>query len=192
MNEHATRLRLLFVGNSHTFFNDMPEMVAERFRKDGYDCEVAMIAHGGWSLSQLVEEPEVQFNIRYGHYDYVMLQDMSNPFESERRFIRSIAILVQWIRETGARPILYLPWTRCDGESRQAAMTASYKKASEEFSVPLAPAGEFWWEYRREHPETEMYYEDGTHASEAGSEFVAGYIYCTILADMKQNMEQKQ
>ena len=88
MNEHATRLRLLFVGNSHTFFNDMPEMVAERFRKDGYDCEVAMIAHGGWSLSQLVEEPEVQFNIRYGHYDYVMLQDMSNPFESERRFMR--------------------------------------------------------------------------------------------------------
>ncbi len=53
MNEHVTRLRLLFVGNSHTFFNDMPEMVAERFRKDGYDCEVAMIAHGGWSLSQL-------------------------------------------------------------------------------------------------------------------------------------------
>ena len=70
-------------------------MVAERFRKDGYDCEVAMIAHGGWSLSQLMEEPEVQFNIRYGHYDYVMLQDMSNPFESERRFMRSIAILAQ-------------------------------------------------------------------------------------------------
>ena len=143
MNEHATRLRLLFVGNSHTFFNDMPEMVAERFRKDGYDCEVAMIAHGGWSLSQLVEEPEVQFNIRYGHYDYVMLQDMSNPFESERRFMRSIAILVKWVREAGARPILYLPWTRCDGEDRQAAMTASYKKASAEYEVPLAPAGEF-------------------------------------------------
>lgn len=30
MNEHATRLRLLFVGNSHTFFNDMPENVSER------------------------------------------------------------------------------------------------------------------------------------------------------------------
>ena len=71
-------------------------------------------------------------------------------------------------------------------------MTASYKKASAEYKVPLAPAGEFWWKYRREHPETEMYYEDGTHASEAGSEFAAGYIYCTILADMKQNMEQKQ
>ena len=102
--------------------------------------------------------------------------------------MRSIAILVQWIREAGARPILYLPWTRCDGESRQVAMTASYKKASAEYHVPLAPAGEFWWDYRREHPETEMYYEDGTHASEVGSEFAAGYIYRAILADIKQKM----
>ena len=37
-----------------------------------------------------------------------------------------------------------------------------------------------------------MYYEDGTHASEAGSEFVAGYMYRAISTDMKQNMEQKQ
>ena len=166
MNEHVTRLRLLFVGNSHTF-NDMPEMVAERFRKDGYDCEVAMIAHGGWSLSQLMEEPEVQFNIRYGHYDYVMLQDMSNPFGTEiRRRRRSIAILVKWIREAGARPILYLPWTRCDGEDRQAAMTASYKKASAEYEVPLAPAGEFWWEYLENIRDRD----DGRHSCEVGSQ----------------------
>lgn len=186
MNGQTKRLRLLFVGNSHTFFNDMPEMVAERFREDGYDCEVAMIAHGGWSLGQLVEEPEVQFNIHYGHYDYVVLQDMSNPFVSERRFMRSVEILTGWIREAGASPVLYLPWTRCDGEARQAPMTDTYKKAAEKYQIPLAAAGEYWWEYRREHPEIEMYYEDGTHASEAGSEFAAGYIYCTIRADMKQ------
>lgn len=74
MNEHATRLRLLFVGNSHTFFNDMPEMVAERFRKDGYDCEVAMIAHGGLVAESACGRTGSTFNIRYGHYDYVMLQ----------------------------------------------------------------------------------------------------------------------
>ena len=56
--------------------------------------------------------------------------------------------------------------------------------------MPLAPAGEkFWWKYR-EHQKTQMYY-DLFYASEAGSEFAAGYIYCTILADMKQNMERK-
>ena len=69
---------------------------------------------------------------------------------------------------------------------RTVGRTASYKKASAEYEVPLAPAGEFWWDCRREHPETEMYYEDGTHASEAGSEFAAGYIYRAISADMKK------
>ena len=64
------KLRILFIGNSHTYMNDMPEMVAMRFRNHGYDCEVTMIAHGGWYLKQHVEEPDVRFNILYGHYDY--------------------------------------------------------------------------------------------------------------------------
>lgn len=40
------KLRILFIGNSHTYYNDMPNMVAEKSRKEGYDCEVTMIAHG--------------------------------------------------------------------------------------------------------------------------------------------------
>ena len=67
------KLRILFIGNSHTYFNDMPIMVARRFREDGYDCEVTMIAHGGWFLEQHAQEPEVRFNILYVHYDYVVL-----------------------------------------------------------------------------------------------------------------------
>ena len=68
------KLRILFIGNSHTYFNDMPQMVARRFLEEGYDCEVTMIAHGGWFLEQHVKEPDVRFNILYGHYDYVVLQ----------------------------------------------------------------------------------------------------------------------
>lgn len=80
------KLRILFIGNSHTYFNDMPEMVAERFRKTKYDCEVTMIAHGGWFLEQHVNEPDVRFNILYGHYDYVVLQEHAHPFCPEENF----------------------------------------------------------------------------------------------------------
>ena len=61
--EEKRRLRILFIGNSHTYFNDMPAMVAEKARKAGFDCEVTMIAHGGWYLEQHVQEPDVRFNI---------------------------------------------------------------------------------------------------------------------------------
>ena len=59
-------LRILFIGNSHTYFNDMPFMVSEMAREDGILCEVTMIAHGGWFLEQHVQEPDVRFNILYG------------------------------------------------------------------------------------------------------------------------------
>ena len=56
-------MRILFIGNSHTYVNDMPEIVARLAKKDGIDCEVAMIAHGGWFLEQHAAEPETRFNI---------------------------------------------------------------------------------------------------------------------------------
>ena len=66
-------LNILLIGNSHTYFNDMPLMVQRRAEADGYDCRVVMIAHGGWYLSQHVEEPDVRINILFGGYDNVIL-----------------------------------------------------------------------------------------------------------------------
>ena len=61
------KLRLLFIGNSHTYYNDMPLMAAKKARAAGYDCEVTMIAHGGWFLAQHVAEPDVRFDILFGN-----------------------------------------------------------------------------------------------------------------------------
>ena len=97
--EEKRTLRILFIGNSHTYFNDMPAMVAEKARKAGFDCEVTMIAHGGWYLEQHVQEPDVRFNILYGHYDYVVLQEFSHPFGPEEKFFGAVRTLDQWIRE---------------------------------------------------------------------------------------------
>ena len=69
------KLRILFIGNSHTYFNDMPQMVARRFLEEGYDCEVTMIAHGGWFLEQHGTEPGVGVSIRYWNYDQGGLQE---------------------------------------------------------------------------------------------------------------------
>ena len=40
-------MRVLFIGNSHTFFNDMPNTFAEICRRNGVDMQVTMLAHGG-------------------------------------------------------------------------------------------------------------------------------------------------
>ena len=47
-------LRLLFIGNSHTYYNDMPILLKRRAEDEGIPCDVTMIAHPGWFLAQHV------------------------------------------------------------------------------------------------------------------------------------------
>lgn len=177
-------LRILFIGNSHTYFNDMPEMVAEEARKACFGCEVTMIAHGGWYLEQHVKEPDVRFNILYGHYDYVVLQEFSHPFGPEEKFFEAVRTLNQWISEAGSKPVIYMTWARKTEPEIQERMTAANCKIAEEIHALLAPVGENWWAYREAHPEVEMYYEDGAHASRDGSAFAADTIWKTIKKDL--------
>ena len=59
-------------------------------------------------------------------------------------------------------------------------MTKAFRQISEEIGAISAPVGELWWQYRREHPEVEMYAGDGAHASKEGSEFAAECIWNAI------------
>ena len=45
-------LSILFIGNSHTYCNDMPLMVKHRAEAKGCQCRVTMLAHPNWFLSQ--------------------------------------------------------------------------------------------------------------------------------------------
>ena len=178
------KLRILFIGNSHTYMNDMPEMVAKRFREDGYDCEVTMIAHGGWYLKQHVVEPDVRFNILYGHYDYVVLQEHSHPFGPEEDFFQAASALNEWIREAGSIPVIYMTWARKEEKSEQERMTRVHREVAESIDALLAPVGEYWWDYMRSWPEVNIYKRDGSHASSHGSDFAAKYIWDAIYRDL--------
>ena len=96
-------LRVLFIGNSHTYYHSLPEWFARMASEDGYECDVTMLAHPGWYLHQHVKEPEVRFNIEYGHYDYVVLQEHSHPFDDIPGYIEAATTLAGWIREAGSR-----------------------------------------------------------------------------------------
>lgn len=181
------KLRILFIGNSHTYYNDMPAMAAEQARKEGWECEVTMIAHGGWFLEQHVQEPDVRFNILYGHYDYVVLQEHAHPFGPEEKFYKAVRKLNEWIRQAGSKPVIYMTWAKKTEEYNQERMTRAHEIIAKEIDAILAPVGSDWWTYRENHPEIEMYYEDGAHASVHGSRFAAEHIWKMINTDIRNS-----
>ncbi len=183
-------LRILFIGNSHTYCQDMPALMAEKAREAGYPCEVTMLAHPGWYLHQHVEEPEIRFNIRYGTYEYVVLQEHSHPFDDIPGYREAAQTLVGWIREAGSVPVIYGTWARKEEEPVQELMNSVNRELVHSLGTLYAPVGEKWWGYKKAHPETEMYAEDGAHASLEGMKFVSGIIWDTIASDLKSKEEK--
>ncbi len=187
MRAKTNAVKVLFIGNSHTYYNDMPQFVKMMAEEDGYDCTVTMLAHAGWYLSEHAEEPEVRFNILYGKYDYVVLQEHAHPFGPEEKFHEAAVALNDMIRHAGSIPVIFECWARKAEPEIQNHMNEVHKQVAAEIDALLAPVGEYWWPYMKSWPDLVMYAPDGEHASVAGSEFAAKYIWVTI----RDNMARK-
>ena len=190
MNTRPT-LRILMIGNSHTYYNDLPLLLRRCAEAAGYACTVTMLAHGGWFLSQHAQEPEVRFNLLHGGYDYVVLQEHAHPFGPEEQLQEALGQLNGLIRAGGAKPVLYACWAKRDEPDKQPAMDAAHRRAAAGIGALLAPVGEQWWAYLRAHPQENLYGPDGAHASPAGSALAASCIWATIRGDLADGEEHR-
>ena len=86
-------LSILFIGNSHTYYNDMPLMVKQRAEDEDFNCRVTMIAHGGWYSPSMRKSRMFDCNSLYGGYDYVVLQEHAHPFGPEEKFLNAAVSL---------------------------------------------------------------------------------------------------
>ena len=75
-------MRVLFVGNSHTYMNDMPALFADVMEKTtGEKTEVSMLAYSGRQLEwHRAEYFSLRFALLYGNYDYCVFQQAAHPF----------------------------------------------------------------------------------------------------------------
>jgi len=74
-------MKILFIGNSHTFCNRLPFQVCEQLRPSHPEVEVTMCATGGVTLGWHAEQPETQMAILYNNWDYIVLQQKTHPLD---------------------------------------------------------------------------------------------------------------
>lgn len=105
-------MKVLFIGNSYTYFNDMPEIFKAMSESAGIPCEVKALTRGGaWLWQYEREDDEVGMQIRETvkkGWNYVVFQDNSfGPVGALTQFIKSSGWLAELIRQNGALPVLY-------------------------------------------------------------------------------------
>lgn len=172
-------MRILFIGNSHTYFNDMPHIFKQICQENNKDMEVTMLARGYKGLDYHVKEPQTRFNILYGNYDYIILQHLQSGFNKDI-LNNSVGELLKWINMSGAEAILYMTWSMKEEREKQNELSEGYREVGKKLKIKVAPVGEIWWKFYDRYPNEVLYFKDDKHASPLGSTLAAYVIYNTI------------
>ncbi len=172
-------MKILFIGNSHTYYNDFAATVKQLLEATGEKTHVTMLTRGGKTLTYHMADPSTAFNIRYGGYDLIVAQDRASVFDAAL-FEEGAAAIKKMADEAGARFVLYMPWALRDNREAQHAMTEGYLAFARRVHCKLAPAGEVFTQLLTTEDPAAIYREDGNHATPLGSYAAAVTVFYTI------------
>jgi hypothetical protein len=187
-------IRVLFIGNSYTYFNNLPDILAKLSQAShGAAIETTMVAPGGWRLKDHWEKGDARRLVDTEKWDFVVLQEQStlgmSYWVEGKDHVNSDAVFrpyaEKWAAEIhakGATPIFYLTWAGKETPEDQPALTYAYARAAKDTGSLLAPVGLAWATLRREKPGAGLFYEGyGSHPSPMGSYLTACVFYAAIL-----------
>ncbi|MBZ5535203.1 MAG: SGNH/GDSL hydrolase family protein [Acidobacteriia bacterium] len=187
-------LRVLFVGNSYTYYNNLPEMLEQLSLSAGTDSRIQarMIVAGGAMLEQLWQRGAALWAIQHGGWDYVVLQEQSSlgpspmvdglpTIRSPDDFYKYARLFDEAIRQAGAKTVFYSTWARRNAPvQNQQALDFAYMRIARELHARVAPVGLAWQDLRTKGSGVDPYWQDGSHPSPAGTYLAACVFYATF------------
>lgn len=137
--------RVLFVGNSLVYYNDLPRMTALLAVDRAEPLEVEMIAGAGTTMREHLERGTLRRELARRHYDAVVLQDRGGYplcMRDDRDCAGSVAAMCEaatLARTAGARPIWFGTWQSF--AEAQAALSKLGARAAKDCGVAFADVG---------------------------------------------------
>ena len=179
-------IRVLFLGNSHTFFHDMPQMFKEIYEATtGAKAEAAMLTCGGKRLEYYIKEYQsLRFALLYGAYDYCVIQQGAHPYPPVEDTLRDGKILMDWCNAVGTMPVLYVTWAEKAKPEVQRTMIETNEALHAMGRSLVSPVGNIWEALRKSHPEINLFHTDNQHASPYGDLLSAAVHCATILGSV--------
>ena len=173
-------LRVVFVGNSLTFVNDVPALVQALAEADGRSMAHLSLVAGNFSLEDhwYAGAPGI---LRELAADVVVLQQGPSSLpENRAHLIRWSQRFADVIREAGGEPALYMVWPSADRMSAFPEVWTSYRLAADSAGGAFVPAGQTWVEAWALDGTLPFYGDDGFHQSYLGALAAAETLYAVL------------
>lgn len=192
---------VLFIGNSYTYVNDLPRMIADLAASVGDTLRYDSNAPGGYRLLNHSTNATTLAKIAQNNWDYVVLQEQSqfpsfpdSQVETDvfpyARFLDSLITVGNECTET----VFYMTWGRKNGDASNCTswppvctydgmdslLNLRYRMMADSNQAIISPVGAVWKHLRQNFPLIELYQADESHPSVAGT-YAAACCFYTVL-----------
>jgi hypothetical protein len=192
--------RILFIGNSYTYRNNMPELFENIAKANGKNVYVEHCTKGKATLFIQSKRKEVYESLRKKKWDYIIVQGSSRDLLRDTRTIqhKTLPALQKIIGEIdrtnpNATKLFYMTWGYRNGFSKEENMESyaqmtkkvrnGYLRLKELFQIGVVPVGMAWYNLRNKNNNIVLYVKDGAHPSLKGSYLTACCFYAGIFQE---------
>lgn len=175
-------LRVLFVGNSLTYSNDLPAMIVRIGALDDRRITTKMIAFPDYSLEDHLREGRVQRALLDSQWDVVVLQQgPSSLAESRRQLVRDVKALhaLPGVR-TGVAIAVLMVWPPRQRQHVWRDVAEAHRLAAEAVDGTLIAAGAAIHSAVTRDASLQLLSADGFHPTVTGTYLVALTAYRTL------------
>lgn len=197
----ATTRKVLFIGNSYTYTNSMPDMFRDFATAKGDTLVYASSAPGGWTFQQHIVYAPTLSGIASQPWDVVVLQEQSQrpsfPPAQVATDVYPYARLLDSVideQDTCIETMFMMTWGRKTGDAMncpgypvvctyagmQGRLRDSYMEMAVNNHASVAPVGAAWKIVVDSFPSIDLYSPDESHQSVAGSYLQACVFYASV------------
>jgi len=170
--------RVLFIGNSLTYVNDLPRTLADLAASVGDTIKTAMVANPDYALEDHIADGNGPKAIALGGWEFVVLQQGPSSLEENRQNLITVTQYYDGlIKRVGGRTALYMVWPSTEFIGSFPRVAGSYFYAAQAVRGVFMGAGLAWqaaWEVDATIP---LYGGDGFHPSPLGTYVAALVMY---------------
>lgn len=200
-NGQSRTKRALFLGNSYTGVNNLPQMVAAVSNSTGDTLLFDNNTPGGYTFQGHSTNASSLAKIAVGNWDYVVLQEQSQfpsfPISQVETSVFPYAQFLDSVinaQNPCAETVFYMTWGRKNGDASNCAswppvctysgmdslLNLRYRMMAENNNAILSPVGAVWKYIRQNHPSINLYQSDDSHPSMAGTYAAACCFYTAL------------
>jgi len=197
----AQKTRILFIGNSYTYVNNLPQTLHDLALSKGDTILFDVSAVGGYRFVDHLGDANTLAKINQQPWDYVVLQEQSQmpAFPPSQvatdvyPYAKRLDSLIH-INNSCTETVFYMTWGRKNGDASNCAgyppictfagmnarLRESYLQMSQDNHATASPVGAAWQQVRNTYAAIDLYQADESHPSLQGTYLAASVFYSTL------------